>query len=108
MRWPTDAAPLIAAQRRLAALTPSPWQPDPRADLVIGGCFVAFVPGEAGPGHRGDRAFVGAAATSGTRVVAEVVVDGIAGASYEPGLLALREGPMLAAAVEALDVRPDV
>jgi deoxyribonuclease V len=106
--WPTDAASLIAVQHRLAVATPPPWRPDPDADLVIGGCFVAFMRGEAGPGHPGDRAFVGAAATSGARVVAEAVVDGVAGASYEPGLLALREGPMLAAAVEALDVRPDV
>jgi deoxyribonuclease V len=29
-------------------------------------------------------------------------------AAYEPGLLALREGPVLGAAVNALDVRPDV
>lgn len=107
-RWPTDAASLIATQHRLAALTPPPWRPDPDTELVIAGCFVAFARGEAGPGHPGDHAHVGAAVTCGDRVVAEVVVEGVAGASYEPGLLALREGPMLAAAVEALGVRPDV
>ena len=36
------------------------------------------------------------------------VVRGRAGAPYEPGLLALREGPLLEAAVRALPERPDV
>ena len=35
-------------------------------------------------------------------------VEGTAGAAYRPGLLALREGPLLEAAVRALDSRPDV
>jgi len=37
-----------------------------------------------------------------------VVATGEAGGPYEPGLLALRQGPMLSGAVTALDVRPDV
>jgi deoxyribonuclease V len=41
-------------------------------------------------------------------VLAESVVTGAAGAPYEAGLLALREGPLLQAAVEALAVVPDV
>jgi deoxyribonuclease V len=36
------------------------------------------------------------------------VVTGEAGAAYEPGLLALREGPLLEAAVRALAGDPDV
>ena len=36
------------------------------------------------------------------------VVRGRAGAPYEPGLLALREGPLLEAAVRGLPERPDV
>jgi deoxyribonuclease V len=35
-------------------------------------------------------------------------VRGTAGAPYRPGQLALREGPLLAAAVDALGERPDV
>jgi deoxyribonuclease V len=46
---------------------------------------------------RGDRRHVGAAVVSGTT-----------GAPYEPGLLALREGPLLEAAVRALPERPEV
>jgi deoxyribonuclease V len=41
-------------------------------------------------------------------VVAQAVVAGRVGAAYTPGLLALREGPLLAAAVRALEVAPDV
>jgi deoxyribonuclease V len=41
-------------------------------------------------------------------VVAEATVVGLAGAAYMAGLLALREGRCLEAAVRALTVRPDV
>jgi deoxyribonuclease V len=41
-------------------------------------------------------------------LIATAVVDGEAGAPYEPGLLALREGPLLEAAVCKLPRRPDV
>jgi deoxyribonuclease V len=42
------------------------------------------------------------------RVVAEATVTGEAAGPYLPGLLALREGPCLEAAVRALAVVPDV
>jgi deoxyribonuclease V len=105
--WPADAGSLIEEQQRLAASTPPPWRVE-AAEPTIGGCFVAFWPGEAGPGQAGDRAWVGAVVMSGGRLVAEVVVPGVAGAAYEAGLLALREGPMLSAAVRALGVPLDV
>ncbi len=38
----------------------------------------------------------------GRRVVAQAAVSGAAGAPYEPGLLALREGPLLESAVAGL------
>ena len=41
-------------------------------------------------------------------VVDQAVVPAAVGAAYAPGLLALREGPVLAAAVAALTRRPDV
>ncbi len=44
----------------------------------------------------------------GDRAVASAVVRGSAGAPYEAGLLALREGPLLEAAVRALVETPDV
>ncbi|MFW5899321.1 MAG: endonuclease V, partial [Jiangellaceae bacterium] len=43
----------------------------------------------------------------GTTAASAVVAQRVP-APYEPGLLALREGPILAAAVADLDVRPDV
>jgi deoxyribonuclease V len=105
--WPHDASALAAEQERLAALTPPPWRPSD-ATPAIGGCFVAFLPGEGGPGRAGDRAWVAAVVTVASRMVAESIVPSVAGAPYAPGLLALREGPMLGAAVEALPRRPEV
>ena len=106
--WPTTPAALADEQERLAALMPEPWFP-PEHPLLVGAAFVAFVRGEQGPGHPGDHALVGAVLWEEREgVVAERVAPGVAGASYAPGLLALREGPMLAAALEALPGRPDV
>ena len=42
------------------------------------------------------------------RLVASAVVCGAAGAPYVPGLLAMREGPVLEAAVRELPAAPDV
>jgi deoxyribonuclease V len=41
-------------------------------------------------------------------LLAGAAVRGVAGAAYEPGLLALREGPLLEAAVRSLDRELDV
>lgn len=106
----TDAADLEAEQRALAALDPEPWRPDHDA-MVVGGAFVAFARGQQGPGRAGDHAHVGAAATRGTVALARVTVEGDAGAAYAPGLLAAREGALLASGVRTLlglGVRPDV
>jgi len=143
--WPAEADGLVALQgevRRWAdeVLAGDPFRL-PEAAL-IGGCFVAFARGEAGPGRPGDRAFAAAVvwepghdallrrgrgggmparsegrALRGTRrdrprqaadVVDQAVVQAAVGAAYAPGLLALREGPVLAAAVAGLARRPDV
>jgi deoxyribonuclease V len=50
----------------------------------------------------------GAAVTRGRRLVAAATSAGVAGAPYQQALLALREGPLLEAAVRALPARPDV
>jgi deoxyribonuclease V len=138
----------VALQERLGRQARQVAVSDPfrlPARPLIGGCFVAFARGEAGPGRPGDRAFAAAVvwepghdalsgrgrrgvparsegrALRGTRrdrprqaadVVAQAVAAGEVGAAYLPGLLALREGPLLAEAVAALpEVRaasPDV
>jgi deoxyribonuclease V len=72
---------------------------------MIGACYVCFGRPEAA----GEKAWAAAVVTrGGRRPIAGVVVSGVAGADYEPGLLALREGPLLGAAVRALAISPDV
>jgi deoxyribonuclease V len=99
--WPASADELVEHQLQLAEAAPTPWQPG--ADALVGGCFVCSVRGKHGSGAAGD-ALWGAAATAEEAVV----VEAEAGAPYQPGLLALREGPALAAAVLALELAPDV
>jgi deoxyribonuclease V len=92
---------LVAAQLELAAAKPPPWRP--AAGLHVGGCFVCFERGGCGPGGPGDGAWAAAALAGEISVVA-----GAAGAAYASGLLALREGRLLEAAVRALAEPPDV
>lgn len=105
--WPRSAQELIEAQRALAAATPPAWEPPARV-LAVGACAVCFPRGQAGPGARGDRAWAAAAVLRGERVLAQRVVEGRAGAPYEAGMLGLREGAALEAAVRALPLAPDV
>jgi deoxyribonuclease V len=130
--WPTTAAELIAAQYALAGATPEPWTPRPRladpsspdprlADpsppnpwlpdtnpLATGACAVVFPRHRGGRGARGDPAWAAAAVLRGRRVLAHATITTTAGGPYEPGLLALREGAPLDAAIHALAVAPDV
>jgi deoxyribonuclease V len=99
--WPRTPEALVAAQLELAAVEPEPWRPG--ASARVGACFVCFERGQGGRGRRGDRGWA-AAALAGTSAIA----TGKAGAPYEPGLLALREGELLEAAVRLLPERPDV
>jgi deoxyribonuclease V len=98
--WPATAEALIAWQEELAGQAA---RRIARIEGAVGGCFVCFPRGETGPGARGDPAWAAAAAGAET-----AVVKGEAGAPYVPGLLALREGPLLEAAVRALGPRPSV
>jgi deoxyribonuclease V len=105
--WPGSPDELIALQYELAAAAPPSWHPH-AAQLSIAACVVCFARGQTGPGARGDRAWAAAAVLHGRRIIAQANVTGQAGAGYAPGLLALREGPCLEAAVRSLEVRPDV
>ena len=79
---------------------------------LVGGCFVAFARGEAGPGKPGDRAWAAAVVSLSGRSTVDLQATSVRAdrvpAAYAPGLLALREGPLLAGAIAGLDVRPDV
>jgi deoxyribonuclease V len=99
--WPRTREELIEEQLRLAALEPEPWRFEQGAR--VGGVFVCFARGGSGPGQAGDKAWVAASAGG-----EEVAVPDRASAPYEPGLLALREGALLEAAVRALPALPDV
>jgi deoxyribonuclease V len=104
--WPTTPEALIREQAELAHAGPPPWPPT--EDAAIAGCFVCFVRGKSGPGQAGDPGWAGAALFRRDRRSASAVVTGAAGAAYQPGLLALREGPLLEAAVLGLVETPDL
>jgi deoxyribonuclease V len=132
--WPTVSARLIEVQEEIAGRSRRArlWSMSEAPRMA--GCAVAFAPGEAGPGQAGDRAWAAAVLwrpeggqgqvrrewrtlrgrrpeggpRQATDVEAQVVVAGVASASYAPGLLAAREGPVLAEALELLDPAPEV
>lgn len=107
MDWPHTRDELIQVQEALAAASPEPWRL--RAEpMAIGGCFVCFARGPSGPGRPGDRGWAGAALAVPGLPVETAVVEGEAGAAYEPGLLALREGHLLEAAIRNLSHLPDI
>ena len=105
--WPTDAESLIELQRELAQADPEPWRPA-RGEHRIGGCWVCFPRGLSGPGEAGDVAWVAAVVMRGGVLLEREVRRGVAGAPYSPGLLALRIGPLMDAAIRALSTPPDV
>lgn len=104
--WPREPEALIVLQERLGRMHPEPWQFLGTLRSVAG-CFVCFPTGRLGPGVAGDPGWAAAALLWEGGVVT-VVVRGQAGAPYEPGLLALREGPLLEAAVRALPEVPEL
>jgi deoxyribonuclease V len=105
--WPTDPTSLVAHQRELAEAEPPMWRPEGGA-VCVGACWACFRRGLSGRGAAGDPAWAAAVALTGDAVRGEVVTESVAGAPYEPGLLALRIGPMLEQATRALPRTPDV
>ena len=76
--------------------------------LLGGGCYVCFERGRPGPGTLGEPGWAAATVLRRRRIAAAAVVPVSAGAPYEAGQLALREGAALEAAVVALPGPPDV
>jgi deoxyribonuclease V len=105
--WPASPDQLVVCQSELAVASPPPWHPG-AGTIAIGGCVVCFPRGQTGRGAAGDSAWAAASVLRGRQLVAAATVVGVAGAAYVAGLLALREGPCLEAAVRALGVRPEV
>lgn len=106
--WPRTADELIARQRELARLRPPSWRPG-SGPLRTAGCFVCFARGGARAGTESERGWAAAVLMVGSgRVIATAVIEGSPGAPYETGLLALREGALLEAAVRSLPESPEV
>lgn len=105
--WPTSAEDLRRRQEELARSEPPPWRPI-RTPELIAGCFACFPRNHEGIGAAGDPEWAAAVLLHDRVVVDMSIVRGEADAPYEPGLLALREGPLLERAVRGLDTRPEV
>jgi deoxyribonuclease V len=105
--WPTTERELLLVQRQLAVETPAVWA-EPTGPFTIGGCFICFERGARPAGRGRERAWAAAALTVAGGVVGRSIVRGHTSHGYEPGLLALREGELLEAAVCGLPRPPDV
>jgi len=106
--WPETPAALVRLQQELASSQAAPWRPAGVRPLMAG-CFVCFARGARGVGRGGEQGWAAAALMRGSRQLIEAAVArGEAGAPYEPGLLALHEGPLLEAAVRALRTEAEV
>ena len=75
---------------------------------VAAGCFVCFERGTRGGGAAGDHGWAAAVLLVDGKLTEVAVVRGLAPVGYEPGLLALREGLLLEAAVRGLATTPEV
>src|SRR5207237_7813640 len=92
-------------QEELAAAHPPPWSPP--SGGAVAGCFVCFGRGRVGPGAANEPGWAAAALLVDDELRV-AVTTGRAAAPYVAGLLALRDGPLLEAAVRGLPARPDV
>jgi deoxyribonuclease V len=88
-------------QEALASSSWTPWRP--LGPFRVGACYVCFAQAEPGRGRADDIGWAAAAVGEDTAVTSAVSPEG-----YEAGMLALREGPLLEAAVRGLRGLPDV
>ncbi len=110
--WPASIDALEEAQNRLANAPMPLWQPAGlaiRAPLAsVAGSFVCFGRGESGAGARGDIGWAGAAWFTNGNLAALASASIHAGAAYDPGHLALREGPLHETALRRLPQLPEL
>ncbi len=98
---------LIEIQEQLGNAHPTPWQLEDGMNSVAG-CFICFPKGHEGKGSTGDLCWAAVAMIKNGLLTAVEVIRGAVSAPYEPGLLALREGPFLKRVVQLLPEMPDV
>jgi deoxyribonuclease V len=104
--WPTSSDELVVVQRELATRK-APELELSGPGLLVGACFACFSRGQSESGTEGEPGWAAAVLTRNRKLVESVVVTGTAGAPYEPGLLALREGALLEGVVRRLPL-PEV
>lgn len=104
--WPAEVEDLVSVQRRLAVENMDPWEPS--EPVTFGACWVCFERGLTGRGAPGDRAWAAAITMRRRKLQSTAVLDGAAQGAYQPGLMALREGPLLEDCLRALDSTPDL
>jgi len=103
MTWPGTPDLLAHEQERLAAACCEPWVPRPEK-LRVGACAVVF--GRAG---RENVGYLAAVVWEGARILSTATLVALpVDAPFQPGLLALREGPILERVARDLAVAPDV
>lgn len=98
---------LIAIQTELAKARPDLWHISDGMRSVAG-CFICYPKKHEGKGAAGDPCWAAAVLLKDGRPAAMEVARGCAPEAYEPGLLILREGPLLEAVVRRLPEPPDV
>src|SRR5712691_6863151 len=91
----------MRVQEELASAAWTPWRPLGR--FSVGACYACFSQAEPGRGQADDIGWAAAALGEETAATSAVSPEG-----YEAGMLALREGPLLEAAVRGLGELPDV
>jgi deoxyribonuclease V len=105
--WPSTGEALEREEALILASRPEPW-PLPAALGPVAACAVVYGRGGAGRGEAGQAAYAAAALWQGGRALSTAAASGPAPAPFEFGRLALREGPLLEAAVRRLPERPEV
>jgi len=107
MQWANSPRELCREQRRLALERPELWL-EPDAASGVGACFICFARDAPSRGLAGEPAWAAAAVYERGRIIARALLAGQTAAAYAPGLLALREGPLLESVVRALPRAPEV
>ncbi len=105
--WPETPEALVILQMRIAALTAETWRYNPGV-ASFAGCWICNPKGHHGKGRSGDPCWAAAALVEKGRLEAVGTARGVVPAAYEPGQLALREGPLLEEALSRLPEMPEV
>ncbi|WP_413542016.1 endonuclease V [Arthrobacter sp. VKM Ac-2550] len=105
--WPVSRIGIVIKQARLATMQRPAWRPE-TLPLDIAAAVVVSGRSAETPDQDSELTWTGAVLMRGSEVLDSHVVKNVAATPYIPGLLALREGQLLCAAITALRACPDV